>query len=140
VEDKVKKVLKTRPWATVFPEKGRTKQSFKDQCDMNNIMQSLNTGNVVGHVSNKIPKYGNAPSDFQDLQNIVAAAKTDYEELSPGEQQKFDGFHGYIDAILEASEADTEQNSENESSDMDSKNKPSESAEGAADSETGESE
>ena len=34
----------------VFPEQGRTKQAFKDECDINNIMRRFETSGALPHM------------------------------------------------------------------------------------------
>lgn len=101
-----KKLQESRPFAIHFTEKSRTKQSFKNQCDMNQIIQSLNRGNLLGHVTNKTPQYGNVPASFHEIQNAIATAKTEFEELPEELRSRFEGVEDYVDALIDPERQD----------------------------------
>lgn len=65
------------------PEEGLTKQSFKDECDINNIMTRFNATGVVSHVSSIAPEYGDFMSagDFQSSLNTVIEAQAMFDAL-----------------------------------------------------------
>lgn len=74
-----------------FPENGRTKQSFKAECDINNIMaRYLKTG-VLEHVRQNVGQYLDVTgADFQEAQNLVAGATSMFHELPSHIRTKFD--------------------------------------------------
>lgn len=65
------------------PEKeGRTEQQHVKACDINTIMAKYQKTGVIDHVNKYAARYGDIePITFFDAQNIVADAKTQFEEL-----------------------------------------------------------
>ena len=68
-----------------FPEgEGRTKQSFKDECDVNRIMQQWRKTGEMNHLNHFTPTYG----DFTNAEDYLAAtlkckqAEADFGALS----------------------------------------------------------
>ena len=50
------------PRVTVaFPEVGKTRQSFKDECDINRIVDTYARTGIVNHVPRVAPQYGDNP-------------------------------------------------------------------------------
>lgn len=71
-------------------KKSRTKQSFKKDCDVNNIMKKYVKTGMVTHLSNKQPNYGYAPSiDFREAMEIVTSAKNGFDGLPSEVRRKF---------------------------------------------------
>lgn len=69
----------------VFPEKGLTKQSFKEECDVNNIVDTfLRTGIVLGQ-NKREAQYGEAPD-----QTLFEAACVQAELRSKAEEGVFE--------------------------------------------------
>lgn len=71
-------------------QKGRTVQAFKDQCDINRIMQkALATGMVPSN--GKQPVYGDFASmpDFQQAQDIYIRSKQQFASLDAKVRAKF---------------------------------------------------
>jgi len=64
-----------------FPDQGMTKQSFKDDCNINNIINRfIQTGQVIP-VNSVNQKYGiQPPNDRTQNQYIVATLKSEYEK------------------------------------------------------------
>ncbi len=75
-----------------FPKKGKTKQSFKDQCDINLIIaRHTNTG-VVSHLNKSTPGYGYATSqDFSQAMRSITDAQNSFNNLSDEIQERFEG-------------------------------------------------
>lgn len=75
----------------VFTSPSRTKQSFRDECDINNILRQFNvTGQLpVGSVQ---PQYGDFSgiTDYQSALNAVMAAQDSFLELPAKVRAKFD--------------------------------------------------
>lgn len=66
-------VLKKRPHAICFdPTEGMTKQSFHDECDINQIMDKAKNGIVPTHINQNQPMYG----DFTQLPSYQGALDT----------------------------------------------------------------
>lgn len=72
-------------YARVHPTTGKislTKQSFKEQCDINNIINQVARTGVLQHANNAEADYVDAPEgDFQYMMNREADAKSQYELL-----------------------------------------------------------
>lgn len=89
---------------------GRTKQSFKDECDINIIMaQYLKTG-VVDFVNRHQARYGDVTGlEYQEAMQIVAESKTMFEELPSKIRQRFENdpaqFLDFVSDPSNASEA-----------------------------------
>lgn len=77
----------------------KTKQSFKDECDINNIVKKYQkTG--FAPVSGVTPEYGEQdPPDFTKVQMAMATVKTMFERLPEGERGRFASVSELIDAI-----------------------------------------
>lgn len=75
----------------VFTGPSRTKQSFRDECDINNILRQFNvTGQLpVGSVQ---PQYGDFSgiTDYQSALNAVMAAQDSFLQLPAKVRAKFD--------------------------------------------------
>ena len=65
-----------------------TKQSFKDECDLNKIMAKYQRTGVMTHVNNFGMKYGEVPAlDFRQALHLVIDAQDEFDEL-PSEVRK----------------------------------------------------
>jgi phage internal scaffolding protein len=75
----------------VFTSPSRTQQSFRDECDINNILRQFNvTGQLpVGSVQ---PQYGDFSgiTDYQSALNAVMAAQDSFLALPAKVRSKFD--------------------------------------------------
>ena len=75
----------------VFTRPSRTKQSFRDECDINNILRKFNvTGQLpIGSVQ---PQYGDfsGVTDYQSALNAVMAAQDSFLALPAKVRAKFD--------------------------------------------------
>lgn len=63
---------------------GLTKQSFKDECDINNLMAQYRATGDFTHVARTSPQYGDYSNveDYQTAVNIVKEANQQFLELS----------------------------------------------------------
>lgn len=78
--------------ALTFPEDSpHTRQEFKDECDINNIMlQYMNTGEFF-HINETAPQYMDCTGeDFRAAMDYVAGAFTMFEELPSKIRSQFD--------------------------------------------------
>ncbi|WNK14697.1 MAG: internal scaffolding protein [Microvirus sp.] len=74
-----------------FPEHGRTKQAFKDECDINNIMQRYQKTGILPETQQRVAQYLDATGfDFQASMEQVAAAKTMFEQIPAAIREKFE--------------------------------------------------
>lgn len=64
----------------------RTKQSFKDECDVNFIIEQFQSTGVLKHQQNKVPQYIDvtAAGDLQSSIEAVQAAKKEFYALPSG--------------------------------------------------------
>lgn len=78
-----------RPDCSVwFVGEGRTKQSFKDAADINNIMARFLKSGSVDYIVKHEGRYGDvSPQDFHGAMNIVAKAEQMFADL-PSELRK----------------------------------------------------
>ncbi len=71
--------------------KGRTKQEFKDECNVNNILKQYDKTGVIEHLSNHEGFYTEVNDvDFQQAQDIIADGNSMFEGLPSGIRKKFD--------------------------------------------------
>ncbi len=69
----------------------KTKQSFKNECDINHIMAKYQKTGLVDHIAKNAPRYGFAPSiDFHTAQNLILEAQTQFDGLPSKIRAKFD--------------------------------------------------
>lgn len=96
-----------------FDDDSLTHQEFKDDCDINNLVENwLKTG--VAFFNPKSPIYGDVSEfpTFQESQNLMAALRAGFEALSPEEKLEFGLPEKYYEAVLEAWEASASANEE----------------------------
>lgn len=81
----------TRPHAITFnTEAGLTKQSFKDECNINKIMDKFQRTGIISHYASHGPQYMEIePGDFLDAQLVIAKANTMFEELPSSVRKRF---------------------------------------------------
>jgi len=73
-----------------FAPQGRTKQSFKDECDINRIMARFAKTGVFEHLSQRAPTFGDvADIDFQGCMDVVAEARERFAMLPSDLRDRF---------------------------------------------------
>lgn len=73
-----------------FVGAGRTKQSFKDQCDINFIMGRYLKSGAVDHLAKHGGQYGDvSPLSFHEAMNIVSTAEQMFNDLSSDVRKRF---------------------------------------------------
>lgn len=101
------------PKVPVYARQGgpsKTKQSFKDETDINKLMDRYAKTGQVPAVNNRQPQYGYAPSaDFQEALELVQNAKTMFSELPSKVRQNFDNDPAKLLAFVENPENGPEQ-------------------------------
>jgi phage internal scaffolding protein len=71
--------------------KGRTKQSFKGECDINNIMAKFQRTGALDWKSRYEPQYADVTGiEFQAAQDLVAGARSMFEELPSSVRSRFE--------------------------------------------------
>ena len=74
----------------LFAKKGRTKQSFKDECDINNIMAKYQKTGAIAHVNKHGAQYGFATSqDFASAMRTVTVAQEMFDGLPSSIRNRF---------------------------------------------------
>lgn len=77
--------------AITFTEPSATRQSFKDECDINQIMSKYIRTGIVEHVKSHGPRYGYVPAvDFQTALNTVSNVEEMFSELPAVTRAKFE--------------------------------------------------
>lgn len=90
--------------AISFPAQGRTKQSFKDECDINQIMaRFLATGVLPDTLNPRTPQYIDATGfDFDVAMNLVAEASSSFALLPAKIREQFDHDPGsFLDFVAD---------------------------------------
>ena len=71
--------------------KGGAKQSFKDECDINQIMAKYQKTGAITHFAKHSPSYGFASSmDFNAAMQLISQAQTMFDELPSKLRARFD--------------------------------------------------
>jgi len=74
-----------------FPASGRTKQSFKDECDINLIMKRFEKTGILPETQQRVEQYLDASEfDFQASMEYVANAKSMFEQIPAKIRDQFD--------------------------------------------------
>lgn len=83
--------------ALTFPEQGREKQSFKDECDINNIMRRFQVTGEVTHLNQRPPMFGEVPDiDFAGAMSIVVDARERFQQLPATIRDRFNNDPGRL--------------------------------------------
>jgi phage internal scaffolding protein len=73
-------------------EGGRTEQSHKSECDINNIIRKYDKTGLLVHRNEHRGEYGFVDArTYTECMNVVAKAKTMFEELPAKARDKFGG-------------------------------------------------
>lgn len=79
----------------IDPNLGQAKQSFKDECDINKIMEKFQKSGAITHFTKNAPIYGDHSSaELFEAQLVVANAETMFAELPSSIRKKFDNNPG----------------------------------------------
>lgn len=64
-------------------EGGRTKQSFREECDINHIIKKFESDGIISHTNRASPAYtdNTTVDDLQDAMEQVAAAEAGFDGL-----------------------------------------------------------
>lgn len=70
---------------------GRTKQSFKAQCDVNNIIKKYDKTGLLAHVNTMKAQYGDFSKvgDFREALDKMAKAEEAFMEMPPKLRKRF---------------------------------------------------
>lgn len=79
-----------RPQPITDYGESRTKQSFKDSCDINNILRRAQMQGGLEHVARYAQEYGDFSGwDYTDAMNKIARAKEIFEHLPAQTKKEF---------------------------------------------------
>ncbi|AXL14620.1 internal scaffolding protein [Microviridae sp.] len=75
----------------VCEEQGLTEQSYKDECDIHQILRKYEKTGMVTHTAAYAGTYGDFVNsvDFQEAQNVIADAKTMFETVPSKIREQF---------------------------------------------------
>jgi len=84
-----------RPHAIVFTQPSLTRQSFKDECDVNLIVKRYTETGMINHIPRTTPQYGDAPEgDFlqaaivnADIASQIEAGDLDMDALNASQPE-----------------------------------------------------
>jgi len=84
-----------RPHAIVFTQPSLTRQSFKDECDVNLIVKRYTETGMINHIPRSTPQYGDAPEgDFlqaaivnADIASQIEAGDLDMDAIGASEPE-----------------------------------------------------
>lgn len=96
------------PSITFDHSKGLTKQSFKDECDINKILARFQKTGALSHYMASGPQYGEiTQATLSDAMNIVATANTMFEELPSSIRDRFKNDPGeFLDFVQDPKNAE----------------------------------
>jgi len=77
--------------AISFNRPSKTRQEFKDECDINNILRQYNNTGVITHLNRASPVYEDVTAfDYQAAMDIVANARSSFDGLPSAIRTRFD--------------------------------------------------
>lgn len=100
----------TRRSPTIIEGKSLTKQSFKDQVDVNSIVAKFNKTGMVDHVNPRTPLYGDFTNaqDYMTALNAVREAEANFEALPSAIRDICDNNPGvFLDFVQDPANAET---------------------------------
>lgn len=85
-------MVEKKPHAIYFEDKSRTKQQFKDECSLKEMVKRFQSGRSRGLTSNILsPMYGDVSNvgSFQDCCNVITKAKEEFLTLPSDVRDRF---------------------------------------------------
>lgn len=81
---------------TVFKKPSRTKQQFREECDINTLMKKYEKTGLMTHVNRHEGRYEDVAGavDYQEAANIVMAAQSTFMSLPATVRKHFDNDPG----------------------------------------------
>ncbi|AXH74590.1 MAG: internal scaffolding protein [Microviridae sp.] len=85
------KLRERRKTPIIFTEPSLTKQAFKDECDVNNILKKYNKTQLLTHINKQKGQYGDFSNvaDYHSALNAVQSAQESFLGLPASVRQKF---------------------------------------------------
>lgn len=89
-------------------DESRTKQSFADECNINNIVRRYAETGYLPPNNKGEPQFGDAPAlEFKEALDYVRAARAEFDALDPKLASQFEGFDHYLNVLsIEQEEPD----------------------------------
>ena len=83
------------------PDEKRTKSQFKDECDINKIMDKFHKTGLISHTAKYAPQYGDALSidELHEAKFKIAEANTMFEELPSPWRKKFENIENFLEFV-----------------------------------------
>lgn len=83
---------RTQRFQTVNDEPSRTKQSFAEEADINNIVQKHDARTLIQSLNLAEKSYGDVTSfqDFHEIMNVLVEAEQDFQNLPSDVRRLFD--------------------------------------------------
>lgn len=89
------------------PEKGLTRQEFKQECSIKHIMERAQRTGVISHLNNRPPEYINCTAgDFEEALHLVEIAMEDFAGLPSRAREYFQNDPAQFLAFMENPDAD----------------------------------
>lgn len=89
---------------TVIAGESRTKQAFRDECNINNIMRKFEKTGMVDHVrtvNGSYDDFTNTPVDYHDAMNIVVNAQNMFMTVPAKVRARFGNDPGAFISFVE---------------------------------------
>jgi phage internal scaffolding protein len=100
---------KIRPQVDCSSVPSCTKQSFKDECDINNLMERYESTGLMEFLNDKEARYLDASSiDYHEAMNIVAHANSTFAEMPAVLRERFENDPGQFVAFCDDNKNDAE--------------------------------
>lgn len=91
----------------VGEEPSRTKQAFRDECDVNNILSRYRRTGLIDYKNVYSAQYGDIPAmDFQQAQNLVLRARKMYDDLPSTVRREFASPYDFLDFVQNPANGD----------------------------------
>lgn len=100
-----------RVYSIIDPKTDMTHQSFKDDCDINNLVENwLRTG--VAQFTSRTPQFADVSSvpDAHSARNLITLAQQEFALLSDDEKRHYGHPMAFLEALVEATEAEGTEN------------------------------
>lgn len=78
------------------PATKRTKEAFKEDCDINRIMRKYAVSGVIDHLAKNVPTYGDFTTahDYQSARNQLITAEAEFGALPSNIRKRFENDPG----------------------------------------------
>lgn len=99
--------LRRRVTQPIGDEPSATVQSYKDDCDVNQIMSKYQRLNSITHFAKYSPQYGDfSPCDLQQAENMVLNAKKMFADLPSSVRELTRTPQGFLAFVQDPKNAD----------------------------------